>query len=320
MSYSLFVGDVGEYLSVRAKQHDPSAVLIDRDNYHLYLNGESTGTGYVSLGDLPKIDNKQSVMHDLIDHANEVYLAEPMSWSDASDTFDHWESRRLIIYYLWEVNRRRGNLRSSLPLLHWKNTQYLDASPQRLTRDPMIWIAGCSISHGVGVVFEERYGYQVSQKLGIPAAFLTRSGTGIEWSANQIMRSDVRSGDIVIWGLTSEYRFARWNSDRHRLQHINTHNMQTSDLRTIGEGLEHRIYSAVASVHAVANFCEKIQVRLILLPLICTETLKLELHDCPYYHEPPYQHQWLDLGDDDLHPGPRQHQLWADFLMDTIHG
>lgn len=320
MTFTLFVGDTGDYLGEHARQHDATAQLIDHHNYLQYINGQAHGTGYTSLGDLPKISSQGSVMQALIERASDVYLVEPKIWSDHRDEFDHWDSRRLIIYYLWEANRRRDNLRSPLGLTSWRRTRYLEDLPQRPSRDPVIWIAGCSISHGVGVADHERYGDVISQNLGLPAVFLTRGGTGIDWSANQILRSDIQPRDIVIWGLTSEYRFAGWSSDHHRLRHINAHSQETSDLRTLGSNLEHRVYSAVSNIHAVVNFCQRISARLMLLPTICTETLRLELHDCPAYHEPPYQHQWVDLGDDNQHPGVKQHRAWADFLLEKIGG
>lgn len=320
MTFTLFVGDTGDYLAEHARRHDATAQLINHGNYLQYINGQAHGTGYTSLGDLPKIDDQTSVLQALIERASDVYFAEPKVWSDHSAVFDHWDSRRLIVYYLWEANRRRGNLRSPLDLLTWPRSRYLDVLPGRPTQNPVIWVAGCSISHGVGVAANERFGEVLSQQLGMPAVFLTQVGTGIEWSANQIIRADIGADDIVVWGLTSEYRYAHWNSDLHRLQHVNAHGRETSDMRALGNNLEHRIYTAVSSIHAVVNFCQRIPAHLILLPTLCTETLRLELQDSPVYHEPPYQHQWIDLGTDNLHPGTRQHQIWADFLLENIHG
>jgi len=320
MALTLFVGDSGEYLADHARRHDSKSVLIDHNNFSQYLRSHDTNiTAYTSLADLPKIDQSSSVMHDLIHLASDVYYHEPMTWSDHTKVFDHWSSKRLLEYYLWEVDRRKHNLRTDLDLRSWKDTLYLNQLPPRTTHDQILWIAGCSVSHGVGVNNDQRFGALLSQTLDRSVVWLTRSGSSIEFAADQILRSDIKADDIVIWGLTSEYRFCRWNSDKKKLDHHNPHSLETSDNRSMGTDLEQRLYISLRSVHSVINFCHKLSAKLIMLPILCTETLRLALHDCPVYHEPQYRPSWLDLGTDGIHPGPRQHQYWAEFLLEKLH-
>jgi hypothetical protein len=71
-------------------------------------------------------------------------------------------------------------------------------------------------------------------------------------------------------------------------------------------------------VHQVVNFCKKISAQLILLPIICSEQLQLRIHGLHEYHQLPYRTQFLDLGTDNMHPGPAQHQEWADIVCQTL--
>ena len=67
-------------------------------------------------------------------------------------------------------------------------------------------------------------------------------------------------------------------------------------------------------MHQVVNFCSKISARLILLPIICSEQLQMLVCDLDEYYQLPYQTKFLDFGADGIHPGPTQHQIWADII------
>lgn len=202
-----------------------------------------------------------------------------------------------------------------LKLPSWKINQYVSLVDQRYGKDPQLWIAGCSIAHGVGVANPEKFGSLIAEKLGLPASFLTQSGSSIPWAADQILRSDLRSGDILVWGITSEYRFCVWDKEMH---HYNPHSFKTSEDRTIGNNLENMVHRAVTSIHQVINLCEKSHVKLMLLPILPTELLRLLFHDCPNWFDPGYRVEFVDYGTDMIHPGPKQHGLWADFCHDII--
>ena len=73
----------------------------------------------------------------------------------------------------------------------------------RQTDDKTLWITGCSITHGIGVSKEQRYADLLEKKLGLPTVLLTQSGSSIAWQTDQLLQSDIRAGDLVVWGLTS---------------------------------------------------------------------------------------------------------------------
>jgi len=311
----LFVGDIDDSVRNRAVEYDSSAFLIDSSNVdHVMKSGMVDLVAYTSFADLPKITETRNVFFELLDLATEIYYVRPARWSDHKDEFDHWSNQRITEYFLSKIDQKKKNIHG-LELSSWKNNQYLSLADQRCGDVRQLWVSGCSIAHGAGVESQEKFGSLLAEKLNLPASFLTKGGSGIPWAADQILRSDMRSGDIFVWGITSEYRFCVWDKELH---HYNPHSFHASQNRSIGTNLENMIYRAVTSIHQVINFCQKSNVRLILLPIIPSETIRLLFRDCPDWYDPGYQIGFVDYGTDKIHPGPKQHSLWADFCYDII--
>lgn len=302
---NLYIGDAQEYLVNAAKQADPGAILVDSTNYHQFLKDDySNGTLYTSLADLPKI-GQRNILYELMLKSDTIFYCPPGIWSDKNSNFS-WESQETLLEFLLSnVHNQRHNV-VGIDNLKNRKLKYLQLFDQRPNSDPCLWIAGCSISLGVGVDKEQRYGSIVAKELNIASSFLTKGGTSIEVHSDQILRSDIRKGDIVIWGLTSELRAPRFFNSLTAEQNL--------DVRTS----ETRLYKAITSVYQVSNFCKNVSANLIMLPLICTEHLRLALSDNEYYHDLPYQAAQLDYGTDNLHPGVRQHRAWADFCINLL--
>ena len=136
---------------------------------------------------------------------------------------------------------------------------------------------------------------------------LTKGGTSIEWAKDQILRSDIKKNDIVIWGLTQEVRAPR--AINGQLATENDPNILLN---------ETSLYRALSSVHQVVNFCKKISAQLVIFPIICSENLQLLIHNLDEYYQLPYQTKFLDIGTDSIHPGPIQHQVWAEFIFKQL--
>ena len=77
---------------------------------------------------------------------------------------------------------------------------------ERTTNDPVLWVAGCSFSSAVGVESDERWGHYVSNHFNLPEVNIAQGGASITFAADQILRSDIRPSDRVIWGLTGVAR------------------------------------------------------------------------------------------------------------------
>jgi hypothetical protein len=203
-----------------------------------------------------------------------------------------------------------------------------------------LWIVGCSITHGVGVDKDQSWGILVSNYLKLPSTFLTAQGSSIEWATNQILQSDIKSDDIVLWGLTSPSRYMYY-ADDGSLQHIlnvyyksNPHFEKIiSNQRLVDNNLA---FKAVNYVKQVQNFLDKIDCQYLIgymLPgiddhkqilldnlsttksfFVAAEFDKINNADKNIFLKQiiPNTDMFVDVGTDKIHPGPKQHQLYAE--------
>lgn len=309
---TLFVGDNDVALSTQAIAYDARAILVDESNWKAILQTKSDQniTIYTSLADLPKIDSKTFALWQIICVAHTIFYCPPSVWSDDTGTFA-WSGQKCLTEYYLYMAQLSGRSVTGLNLDHYRVSPYLKLVQKRLDDRRSVWISGCSISHGVGVAEQERYGTIVGTTLNLPTYHLTRVGTSLEWAADQLLRSDIRSGDIVIWGLTEETRGPLARDGKILiLDHSREFIAQRLD--------ETRYYKAITSVNQVVNITRKLGCQLILLPLICSEKLRMDLLHCPELLNLPYQTNYVDLGSDGLHPGPKQHKIYADFCLGLV--
>jgi hypothetical protein len=311
---TLFVGDCGEYLCECAKKHDPDAFLIEFSNYKKILkkiNQKESFTAYTSLADLPKITDCGSPIWELLSRSDNIYYMPPESWSDDDGSFSWGKQKILLEFYLYHC-QLSGKQVTGLDLAEYKNSKYLDLVAIRNNDAQSLWVCGCSITHGKGINDDQKYGNIIGKTLSVPTYHLTALGSSLEWQADQILRSDIRKSDIVIWGLTHEKRAplskngmtVPWPDDTIENVEYRLH--------------ETRFYKAITSVYQVINFCNKIGCKLILLPIICSENLQINLIHQDCYYQLPHQFDFLDLGTTKVHPGPKQHRAWADFCLEIL--
>lgn len=308
MTITLFVGDNENGLAEQAQKKDPSAFLIEFENYKKFLTTDYINniTVYTSFSDLPKITCDRAVFFEVLKKADNIFYCPPLKWSDHSVDFS-WNSNRVITeYFLYQTNLIKNNVQG-LDLTQYQNSTYLSLVEPRRAIEKQLWIAGCSIAHGVGVSSNEKFGTLISNKLNVPVSHITKGGSSIEWAKDQILRSNIRKGDVVIWGLTQEVRAPKANTAKVVFE-------TNPDILLD----ETSLYRAVTSVHQVVNFCKGISAQLVLVPIICSEHLQLLIHDLDEYYQLPYQTKFLDIGTDGMHPGPIQHRAWADIICKLL--
>lgn len=310
----IFVGDCDDGLALASRSFDPNAFLIDHRAYYKIINSDFNHgfVAYTSLADLPKITETDSPLWTLLQLADHITYHPPAVWSDHSTVFDHWSAQRMTEFLLSEIQRQKNNV-EGLNLDHYVSTEWLPVVADRLCHGRQLWVTGCSISHGMGVMPDQRYGHLLSHHLQRPVSFLTQSGSSISWAADQLLRADIRAGDIVVWGITSEYRHT--NLINGIIKHQPFWNREVSDSRSERD-LEKFFYLGLIAVHQVRNHLDKIGARLVLLPLLCSENIKLRLLHCAEYCAVPYAENFIDLGTDHKHPGAQQHMAYADLVME----
>lgn len=334
MKYSktIFIGDVYECLAIEAKRHSANAWLLTADNSTEFLEkNDCDVTVYTSLGDLSR-DLAQ--VFDILCSATTVIYCPPKKklWSDNKvyDPTDPCQSIQGMVETLLYL------LPKSVTVKGLDQCEFMpDPMPlvdQRKTQEQQIWIAGCSISHGVGVDDQSRYGTKLSQALNLPVSYLTRPGSAIDWAADQIIRSDIKPGDTVIWGITHWERLT--HIDQHKLLsglHVNTYTVYPHyhDLVPLKSLFSNQnFYNHVYAIQRVINFCNKSQCRLILVGLLQGNyaLLKFLKSQQNYIHinykltfdQSCLSLKFVDLANDLLHPGVKQHQEYANIILDFL--
>lgn len=311
MTITLFVGDSDESIAKRAKQHSSDAFLVEYSNFEDFLQTEfiEDVTVYTAHSDLPKITDDRAVLYEILNKADVLYYSPPLSWSDVgSDFFLPTDQKSLTLYFLSLIHRQKNNV-VNFDLGEYQNNNYINLVSVNNCNQNVVWSAGCSVAKGVGVNPHQRYANVVATHLNKPLIDLSQGGSSIEFAADQILRSDIKCNDIVVWGLTEEMRYPVWNSEKSQVEPGKYTRESVTETRT---------YKSVTSVHQVVNFCSKIGAKLILLPIICSEKFCLLLSGISDFYQLPYQTKFIDYGDDGIHPGPLQHKIYTDFFLDVI--
>jgi hypothetical protein len=311
MTITVFVGDSDRSIAQAAQKHNANAYLVDHKNYQRFLDTtfHHDVTVYTAHSDLPKITNDRAVLYEILNKADIIHYAPPKSWSDrTTDTYRHTSQQSLTLYFLLLINSIKKNV-VNFDVLGYQKNNYVLLKDIRHSDKKTLWSAGCSIAFGYGVDKSQRYANLISEATGLELVDLSMTGSCIEYSADQILRSDIRQHDVVIWGITEETRFPEWDSKK---QCVDSGNRSAKTLT------ETQIYKSTISVHQVANFCNKIGADLIMIPIICSENFCLLLSGLPDFYQFPYQPKFVDVGSDNQHPGPMQHQKYADFLSNIV--
>jgi hypothetical protein len=328
---TVFLGDVFEYTSKQALQYDNTAFLLDFNNCEEFFNNSLTNdtTVYTSLGDLSK--NLSQIWNILIS-SDEIVYCPPAKWSDnktlnvtnPTDSI-HGLTEHLLLTLPAHVKvtnfNRAGLVPDPVPLVD-----------SRRGNSVQLWIAGCSFSHGLGVESQQRYGQLVANQLDLPVSFLTRDGSSISWAADQILRSDIKAGDIVIWGLTAIERLTYVQDNKLSVGvTVNTYKVNPKLEKTLpAETLtsQNTFYSHIYSIEQVVNFCKATKAKLLIIGLLTSDSCLRYLADKSFFHRYPYsrtfnnnsisEFNFVDTGTDNLHPGPEQHLLYKNFIISII--
>lgn len=316
---TIFVGDCTEYLATLARTYSISSTLISFDNFKVRLND---GYYYTSIADLPTIKD----FIQILNQADTIIYSPPETWSDTKNNhsyLQHWTE----FYCIFFQNKKEV---IGLDLIKTPDNKpsILELLDHRKTNSPQLWIAGCSISNGDGVKENERYGQLLAEKINKEVSFLTRGGTSIDWACDQILRSDIKEDDIVVWGLTSKERFT-FSLD-NQIRHVCTSYYKKFpefnnivNVNLLGHD-ENNTFHYVRKVYEVINICKKLNVKLILAGLLTTDPLyKYFLGINEFYqfcciNGVEFEDYVLDFGNDGIHPGPLTHRWYADQLAEII--
>jgi hypothetical protein len=332
MSVRIYVGDVTQELAKSAKSYNPTAFLIDHSNYKEFLTTEYSSdiVVFTALGDLPK---DLEIFYNILLKADEIVYFPPNHWSGnqvLTNVDPTMSIQGLTENILLIISNHRPV--ENIEVCYLKNhlAKLVDL---RKTDKSQLWIAGCSISHGTGVDPGQRYGQLIAKELGLECSFLTKPGSSIQWAADQLLRSDIRPGDVVVWGITDSCRLSYVYNNQY-LPGINcntyTEYPEIEKIVPFSELFsENTLYNNICSIEKVINFCKKIDVNLGMLGILPTmPNFYRYIKSKPGYIDFPYKIKWRnnstkeqyqDLGTDNEHPGPVQHQHYKTFIQNHFN-
>jgi hypothetical protein len=198
----------------------------------------------------------------------------------------------------------------------------------RTDNNPVLWTAGCSVTHGNGVDYNDRWGSLLANYLNLPEITLSQGGSSIFWAADQLLRSDIRSGDIVVWGLTNVSRVAiskNWNFNPVPISDYFTVDKENQYWSLDYFESETQVLTSLREILQVVNFCQKIKVKLYIANILDFAWVSIALKDLPNFIDLTQgliingnTIKFIDLGTDNLHPGVKQHQQYAEKLYNFI--
>jgi len=315
----VYIGDVAEYLSDIALLNDSTSTLLSREDVDYLTNG----TYYTSLADLGSLSILGAVMRsaDVI-----VYSPPAGRWSDdhnGKSSMQEWTEDYLRIFSL----RRSPIIENFSTCDPGNKKDILALQDTRKSNLPHLWSVGCSITAGVGVEHNQTYGYVLGNMTGRPVSFLSKSGSSIIWAADQILRSDIRTGDIIIWGLTGSSRFPYFT--KGSLNHIKVgqlHTLAGAEEKEVAINYllsDDLLYRSITAISQVINFCKLANAKLLLVSLlddVVVEYFRDYSNFLMLYklHGREQTEVFIDLGTDEMHPGPLSHQYFADQIFQEI--
>lgn len=193
--------------------------------------------------------------------------------------------------------------------------------------DPVLWTAGCSWTSAFGVEDEERWGHLVANKLNVNEVNLAKSGASIWDASDQIIRSDVQKDDIVVWGLTAPSRVEAVVENELRSYPVRL----AEEFDFFNYKIDHffsntQCLVALRHIHQVINFCDKVHAKLYIINFLDPSWLPLAMRSYERFLDLQQKQNgekysksiMIDYGPDGEHPGPRQHQEYAEKISKFI--
>lgn len=332
----LIIGDRTNDLSDWASAKFSNCILLSDANFDYFKN--NPGVYYTSLADT-SVNN----INNAIACSDRVIFKKPINWS-SEILKDQTE------YLLCRSNRSIENLLELDP----DPLNLLQLIDLRKSSKPQLWIAGCSYADGYSVLKNQRYGQLVADATQLPVSFLTCPASSIEWAADQILRSNIRKNDIVVWGLTSINRrltfknfiqthaFSGMFAKSNRLKalemettedrkividffhsfHKLMSQLDSREQKLLEESLisEDRLLSAVKTSCQVINYCNQIGAKIILAthPLSIDNFENILVRHLALTNNYIHLSPEIDKGWDNSHPGIQTHANWALELLNFI--
>lgn len=323
--FTLYVGDNDVTVAENAKKEDTTAYLIDHANW----DQQHQGVAYTSLSDLPN----ENEFAKLFREADTIVYSPPLNdkWSDGKaekSMQKKWTEHYLTVFSFVD-HKKIINFNAKKDI----NDVTVPLEDVRKVDSKQLWCVGCSFTYGVGVDIEQRYSDILSNKLDLPLSSLSASGSSILWAADQILRSDVRPDDTLVWGITTSNRFPYYDKGTKQVTRLNltTYPILCKEIPQLKYVISEKFltdfnltFLAINQILQVVTLCRTKNIKLVLAGLLPGNEFASYLTNLPeYFHLEGHfglkqTDLYLDLGTDNLHPGPKMHQWYADNIFSWL--
>lgn len=265
-------------------------------------------------------------LRELVDACNQIILVDI-----SSDDFFNKLSPDSIPIYMFFLNlaSQESKYHDITTFDDFLENYFQTYQNQRNTKDPVLWVAGCSISAGSSVPQNKNYANLLSHRLDLPLISLAKEGTGIEWQADQILRADIQKDDLVIWGLTNVMRVEIFPEGQQ--EHVTINRYHALDVKYQYWRNDYfesptQAQSAIRKILQVENFLEKIGARYYFFNMLDLAYLPFVFRNHPKFLDLTLKRfdqqghvRWIDFGDDGAHPGIQQHLIFSEKIFDFIY-
>jgi hypothetical protein len=311
------------YISHQNYQWNADTVLISDKNIKTLLESEKQYNCHTSPEDIT-FGN----IGVLLDAAKEIHLIDL-----TTDALEQYPNSFLLYGRMFnELTKYSDKIKT----VDWDIVSVVDFNKtlSRPNSKQVLWTAGCSITAGTGVQPNQRYGHLLAQYLKLPEVSLAKDGSSISFSADMILRSDIQSNDIVVWGITCPGRtelangfswktctIEKYIRENKQKQYWNMDYFSSSTL----------ILKQIQQIFQVINFCKKINAKLYIANILDLSWIPLVFKNYKNFidltnnkgvnaHSPKF----VDVGTDGSHPGPEQHLKYAEkisiLIKENHHG
>lgn len=182
---------------------------------------------------------------------------------------------------------------------------------------PMLWVFGCSHSHGVGLkVSEKNYGQCLSEELDLPLRLITKPGSSLAWSYRHLLNSCIKQQDTVVWQLTSPERLSSFNG-----KHVEEIVLSSSkDRKLIDSISDSQIYfNHLSMLNTGVRYLQSINCRFVIITIMSLGKNYNYLSEYIKYSEFCSTYgSFLDHGSDGKHAGPLSHKSLAQRIYNHL--
>ena len=258
---------------------------------------------HTSLGDLSSSEIIQIAENfDVIDYVSDMFL-------EGTDIFDE----TLILLTYLSHRHKVTNFNSTEPN-NFIQQKEIYSRPD----GPMLWVFGCSHSHGVGLAdLNLRYSNIISDRLNLPLKSITEPGSSTRWSLRHMINSKINSADLVIWQLTTPDRISVLSDTVNEVRLSQAKNKCLLEVYTD----QQVFFDHLSLLNYGVNYLRSKGVKFVLTSIEADSSLfynykKEYVKYKEYCYSPNFN---VDHGHDNIHFGPLSHKNLALSLLDHIH-